>query len=98
VLALENNNLILQRDELKLQRRTAANTEREQGKESRQNVIMHPVGMAVVLENPQSFSTVHSFEQALACKQRATFLNRLTTFLECIIFTGVFVLGASRAS
>jgi hypothetical protein len=25
---------------------------------------MHPDVMAVVLENPQSFSTVHSFEQA----------------------------------
>jgi len=32
-------------------------------------VIMHPTGMAAVLENPQPFSTVHSFEQAQDSKR-----------------------------
>jgi hypothetical protein len=61
-LPSENDNLVSQGDELKLQRCAAANTEREQGNESRQNLIMRPDGMAVAPENPQSFSTVHSFE------------------------------------
>jgi hypothetical protein len=38
---------------------------RDEGRETRVDriVIMHPDAMAVVLENLQSFSTVHSFEQ-----------------------------------
>jgi hypothetical protein len=62
----EDDNLMSQRDELKLQRCATANTEREQREESGQNRDHAPDGMAVVLENPQSFSTVHSFEQAQA--------------------------------
>jgi hypothetical protein len=50
-------------DELKLQRCAAAT--RNESKETRTDsiVIMHLDAMAVVPENPQSFSTVHSFEQ-----------------------------------
>jgi hypothetical protein len=38
---------------------------RNESRETRADriVIMHPDGMAVVPENPQSFLTVHSFEQ-----------------------------------
>ena len=50
-------------DELKLQRCAAVNTEREQGNESGQNRDHAPDCMAGVQENPQSFSTVLSFEQ-----------------------------------
>ena len=55
-----------QGDELNLQRCAATNTGREQGNESEQNLIMQPDGMAVVPENPQSFSTVHGFERGQA--------------------------------
>ena len=51
-----------QSDELKLQRCAAGR--RNENRETRLDriVIMHPAGMARVAENPQSFSTVHSFE------------------------------------
>ena len=41
---------------------------RDESRETRANriVIMYPDGMAVVPENPQSFSTVHSFERGQA--------------------------------
>jgi hypothetical protein len=52
-----------QGDELKLQR--CRLRIRNESRETRGDriVIMHLGGMAVVQENPQSFSTVHSFEQ-----------------------------------
>jgi len=50
-------------DELKLQRRAAADAEREQGTRVDRNVIVHPDGRAALPEIPQSFLTVHSFAQ-----------------------------------
>jgi hypothetical protein len=57
----ENDNLMSQRDELGFQRCAAANTERELGNESGPNRDHATDGMAAVLENPKSFSTVNSF-------------------------------------
>jgi len=51
-------------DELKLQRWAAADAEREQGNESGQNRDVDPAVLRWCAPNPQSFSTVHSFEQA----------------------------------
>jgi hypothetical protein len=60
----ENNNLMSQGDELKLQRGAAVDAEREQGNERVDRIaIMHPDGMATVPEIPQSLPTVHSFAQ-----------------------------------
>jgi len=55
----ENNNLMSQGEKLK-----PAGAEQKQGNESGKNRDHAPRGLwAAVPENPQSFSTVHSFEQ-----------------------------------
>jgi hypothetical protein len=71
VLPPQEDNLMSQGDELKLQRRAAANTERGQGNESGQNRDHAPRRIAVARENPQSFSTVHSFEMLWGRRAKA---------------------------
>jgi hypothetical protein len=52
-------------------------------------VIMHPDGMAVVLKNPQSFSTVHSFEQAQVWRESSGFCNGSSCMLISSVCRGV---------